>query len=174
MGNENECPTSRRGVGHVRCPLGLPILLFFAYCNADGDECIEKTRAARPHQPVQSKREQRQTARVAMNNLNNTNGLSFTTKFGGIWKTVLDPVASLPCPDEPRPTDSGVRIGRTLQSFPPSKRSGRLSTHSAFQLGLWTLEERIRRHRRRGAPASKDRHLLSPLHPFASFLTGLP
>jgi hypothetical protein len=26
-----------------------------------------------------------------------------------------------------------VRIGRTLQSFPPSKRSGRLSTHSAFQ-----------------------------------------
>ena len=27
-----------------------------------------------------------------------------------------------------------VRIGRTLQSFPPSKRSGRLSSHSAFQL----------------------------------------
>ena len=26
-----------------------------------------------------------------------------------------------------------VRIGRTLQSFPPSKRSGRLSTHAAFQ-----------------------------------------
>src|SRR5512145_1380768 len=67
-----------------------------------------------------------------------------------------------------------VRIGRTLQSFPPSKRSGRLSTHSAFQLGLWTLEEQTRRHRRRGAPVSKDRHLLSPLHPFASLLTGLP
>src|SRR5438034_10688811 len=26
-----------------------------------------------------------------------------------------------------------VRIGRTLQSFPPSKRSGPLSTHAAFQ-----------------------------------------
>src|SRR5207247_2656341 len=26
-----------------------------------------------------------------------------------------------------------VRIGRTLQSFPPSKRRGRLSTHAAFQ-----------------------------------------
>jgi hypothetical protein len=47
-----------------------------------------------------------------------------------------------------------VRIGRTLQSFPPSKRSGHLSTHSAFQLGLWTLEGRIRCYRRRGAPAS--------------------
>src|SRR5262249_36836073 len=32
-----------------------------------------------------------------------------------------------------------VRIGRTLQSFPPSTRSGRLSTHSAFQLGRTTL-----------------------------------
>src|SRR5215475_14261990 len=46
-----------------------------------------------------------------------------------------------------------VRIGRTLQSFPPSKRSGRLSAHSAFQLGLWTLQGRIHRCRRRGAPA---------------------
>jgi hypothetical protein len=40
-----------------------------------------------------------------------------------------------------------VRIGRTLQSFPPSKRSERLSTHSAFQLGLWTLQGRIHRYR---------------------------
>ncbi len=67
-----------------------------------------------------------------------------------------------------------VRIGRTLQSFPPSKRSVRLSPHSAFQLGLWTQEERIRRCRPRGAPVAKDRHLLSPLHPFASLLTGFP
>jgi hypothetical protein len=67
-----------------------------------------------------------------------------------------------------------VAIGRALQPFPCPKRSVRLSPHSAFQLGLWTLEGRIRRHRRRGAPVAKDRHLLSPLHPFASLLTGFP
>src|SRR5215813_10061043 len=67
-----------------------------------------------------------------------------------------------------------VAIGKALQPFPCPKRSVRLSPHSAFQLGLWTLEERMRRHRRRGAPVAKDRHLLSPLHPFASLLTGLP
>src|SRR5262245_52596171 len=37
-----------------------------------------------------------------------------------------------------------VRIVRTSQSFPPIKRSRHLSTHSAFQLGLWTLKGRIR------------------------------
>ena len=67
-----------------------------------------------------------------------------------------------------------VRIGRTLQSFPPSKRSGHLSMHSAFQLGLWTLEGRIRSDQRRGAPASQGRHLPSSLHPLASICTGLP
>jgi hypothetical protein len=41
------------------------------------------------------------------------------------------------------PSTLAVRIGRTLQSFPPSKRSGRLSTHSAFQLGRTTLVEQI-------------------------------
>jgi len=68
----------------------------------------------------------------------------------------------------------GVAIGRALQPFPRSKRSRHVSAHSAFQLGLSTLEGRSRRCRRRGAPASKDRHLPSSLCPLASFLTGLP
>jgi SRSO17 transposase len=67
-----------------------------------------------------------------------------------------------------------VAIGRALQPFPRSKRSRHVSAHSAFQLGLSTLEERIRRCRRRGAPASKGRHLPSSLCPLASLLTGLP
>jgi hypothetical protein len=67
-----------------------------------------------------------------------------------------------------------VAIGRALQPFPRSKRSRHVSAHSAFQLGLLTLEGRIRRCRRRGAPASQGRHLPSSLHPFASLLTGLP
>ena len=67
-----------------------------------------------------------------------------------------------------------VAIGRALQPFPRSKRSRHVSAHSAFQLGLLTLEGRIRRCRRRGAPASKGRHLPSSLCPLTSFLTGLP
>src|SRR5262245_36894977 len=67
-----------------------------------------------------------------------------------------------------------VAIGRALQPFPRSKRSRHVSAHSAFQLGLSTLEGRIRRCRRRGAPAAQGRHLPSSLHPLASFLTGLP
>jgi hypothetical protein len=70
-----------------------------------------------------------------------------------------------------------VRIGRTLQSFPPSKRSRRLSPHSAFQLGRSTLRGRTRRCRRRGAPVGlmvAYRHLLSSLHPFARSLCSLP
>ena len=38
-----------------------------------------------------------------------------------------------------------VAIGRALQPFPRSKRSRHVSAHSAFQLGLSTLEGRIRR-----------------------------
>src|SRR5262249_48501274 len=67
-----------------------------------------------------------------------------------------------------------VAIGRALQPFPRSKRSRHVSAHSAFQLGLSTLEGRIRRCRRRGAPASEDCHLPSSLHPLTSLLTGLP
>jgi len=67
-----------------------------------------------------------------------------------------------------------VAIGRALQPFPRSKRSRHVSAHSAFQLGLSTREGRIRRCRRRGAPASKGRHLLSSPHPLTSILTGLP
>jgi hypothetical protein len=67
-----------------------------------------------------------------------------------------------------------VAIGRALQPFPRSKRSRHVSAHSAFRLGLWTLQGRIRRCRRRSAPASKGHHLRSSLHPFASILTGLP
>src|SRR5215471_9886522 len=67
-----------------------------------------------------------------------------------------------------------VAIGRALQPFPRSKRSRHVSAHSAFQLGLSTLEGRIRRCRRRGAPASEDCHLPSSLPPLASLLTGLP
>jgi hypothetical protein len=63
-----------------------------------------------------------------------------------------------------------VAIGRALQPFPRSKRSRHVSAHSAFQLGLSTLEGRIRRCRRRGAPASKGRHLPSSLCPLTSFL----
>src|SRR5262245_4744634 len=37
-----------------------------------------------------------------------------------------------------------VAIGRALQPFPRSKRSRHVSAHSAFQLGLSTLEGRIR------------------------------
>src|SRR5215510_7244963 len=50
--------------------------------------------------------------------------------------------------------DIGVAIGRALQPFPRSKRSRHVSAHSAFQLGLSTLEGRMRLERRRGAPAS--------------------
>src|SRR5262245_41897627 len=85
---------------------------------------------------------------------------------------VLSAVGLVPIPTEAPP--HRVAIGRALQPFPRSKRSRHVSAHSAFQLGLSTLEERIRRCRRRGAPASKGRHLPSSLGPFASFLTGLP
>jgi hypothetical protein len=68
----------------------------------------------------------------------------------------------------------GVAIGRALQPFPRSKRSRHVSAHSAFQLDLSTREGRMRRCRRRGAPASKGRHLPSSLGPLTSFLTSLP
>jgi len=64
-----------------------------------------------------------------------------------------------------------VRIGRTLQSSPPSKWSGRLSTHSAFQLGLWTLQGRMHRCRRRGAPAFQAVICFREPHCTASALT---
>ena len=67
-----------------------------------------------------------------------------------------------------------VAIGRALQPFPHSKRSRHVSAHSAFQLGLSTREGRMRRYRRKGAPASEDCHLPSSLHPLTSLLTGLP
>ena len=67
-----------------------------------------------------------------------------------------------------------VTIGRAFQPFPCPKRSMRFSPHSAFQLGQYTQRERTRRHLRRGAPATMDRHLLSPLHPFVLFSFGLP
>jgi hypothetical protein len=67
-----------------------------------------------------------------------------------------------------------VAIGRAPQPFPRSKRSRHVSAHSAFQLGLSTLEGRIRLERWRGAPASEGHHLPSSLHPLTSLLTGLP
>src|SRR4029453_920639 len=68
----------------------------------------------------------------------------------------------------------GVAIGRALQPFPRSKRSRHVSAYSAFQLGLSTLEGRIRHEQRRGAPASEGYHLPSSLYPLTSLLTGLP
>ena len=77
------------------------------------------------------------------------------------------------CRGSHRAFSTRVAIGRALQPFPRSKRSRHVSAHSAFQLGLSTLEGRIRRCRRRGAPASKDRHLPSSLHLLAFFLFRL-
>ena len=71
-------------------------------------------------------------------------------------------------------SNSWVRIGRTLQSFPPSKRSGRLSTHSAFQLGRTTLIGQIRRYDGKAHQQSSCRHLLSSLHLLTIILFGLP
>jgi hypothetical protein len=48
-----------------------------------------------------------------------------------------------------------VAIGRALQPFPRSKRSVRLSTHSAFQFGQWQQRGRVRSCLRRGAPVSR-------------------
>ena len=66
-----------------------------------------------------------------------------------------------------------VAIGRAFQPFPCPKRSMRFSPHSAFQLGQYTQRERTRSHLRRGAPATMDRHLLSPLHPFVLFSASI-
>ena len=46
-----------------------------------------------------------------------------------------------------------VAIGRALQPFPRSKRSRRVSPHSAFQLGHTTLIGRTCRYRPWSAPA---------------------
>jgi hypothetical protein len=67
-----------------------------------------------------------------------------------------------------------VRIDRTLQSFPPSKRSGRLSTHSAFQLGRMTLIRQIRLDDGEAHQQASCRPLLSSLHLFTILLFGLP
>jgi hypothetical protein len=67
-----------------------------------------------------------------------------------------------------------VRIGRTLQSFPPSKRSGRLSSHSAFQLACGLRKGRF-------AVADGEAHqsqrtgICFPLYiRLLPFLTGVP
>src|SRR6266850_5058132 len=69
---------------------------------------------------------------------------------------------------------SMVRIGRTLQSFPPSKRSGRLSTHSAFQLGRTTLVGQISLDDCKVHQQCHCRHLLSLLHLLTLILFSLP
>ena len=89
----------------------------------------------------------------------------FKISYNGSSRTLLLPV---------RHVCTWVAIGRTLQPFPRSKRSGHVSAHSAFQLDLSTLKGRIRPEQRRGAPASEGHHLPSSLHPLTSLLTGLP
>lgn len=61
-----------------------------------------------------------------------------------------------------------------MQSFPPSKRSGRLSTHSAFQLGRTTLIGQIRLHDGEAHQQSSCRPLLSSLHLLTILLFSLP
>ena len=61
-----------------------------------------------------------------------------------------------------------------MQSFPPSKRSGRLSTHSAFQLGRVTLIGQIRLFDGEVHQQSSCRHLLSSLHLLTILLLSLP
>ena len=61
-----------------------------------------------------------------------------------------------------------------MQSFPPSKRSGRLSTHSAFQLGRMTLIGQIRLFDGEVHQQSSCRHLLCSLHLLTIILFGLP
>ena len=51
-----------------------------------------------------------------------------------------------------------------MQPFPRSKRSVRLSTHSAFQLGKTTLIEQIDPHDRKAHQQHRCRHLLSSLN----------
>jgi len=48
-----------------------------------------------------------------------------------------------------------IAIGRASRPFPRSKRSRRVSPHSAFQLGRGTLTEQTRRCRPRGAPVRR-------------------
>ncbi len=55
-----------------------------------------------------------------------------------------------------------VAIGRASQPFPRSKPSARISTHSAFQLGLWTFLREVRGMQPRGNAPSEGRH--NPLH----------
>ena len=86
--------------------------------------------------------------------------------------TMFPGIGAFPLPHSP--TTLFVRIGRTLQSFPPSKRSGRLSTHSAFQLGRMTLIGQIRLFDGEVHQQSNCRHLLSSLHLLAIIWFGLP
>ena len=68
-----------------------------------------------------------------------------------------------------------VAIGRALQPFPRSKRSRRVSPHSAFQLGLRTLEGRIRRCRRQRRTSPSRAVICFPLCVrCASILTAYP
>ena len=55
-----------------------------------------------------------------------------------------------------------VAIGMALQPFPRSKRSGHVSAHSAFRLGLWTPKGRIRHAAER---------CTSPSRPSSAFLS---
>ena len=55
-----------------------------------------------------------------------------------------------------------VAIGRASQPFPRSKPSGRISTHSAFQLGLCTFLRWVRGIEPRGDAPIEVRH--NPLH----------
>ncbi len=49
-----------------------------------------------------------------------------------------------------------IAIGRASRPFPRSKRSRRVSPHSAFQLGRSTLTEQTCRRRQRGAPTRRS------------------
>lgn len=70
-----------------------------------------------------------------------------------------------------------VAIGRALRPFPCSKRSMRLSPHSAFQLGRCTLQGRMSSCLPRGAPVLKT-VICFPLqirfHEFRSAYPGGP
>jgi hypothetical protein len=67
-----------------------------------------------------------------------------------------------------------ARIGRTLQSFPPSKRRGRLATHSAFQLGRTTPIGQMRHGDGKAHQPSSCRPLLASLHLLPDLFVRLP
>ena len=67
-----------------------------------------------------------------------------------------------------------MAIGRVSQPFPRPKRSVRLSTHSAFQLGRTTLVGQISLNDRKAHQQFNCPHLLSSLHLLTIILFSLP